>query len=196
MPRIQLSFCIAGAQKSATSSLHYALSTHPELSLPRRKELHIFDDETRHDFVNLNDIKNEFDAPIRMAGDATPIYLYWPNAPARMAAHNPNMKIIISLRNPVDRAFSHWTMERGRGAENFSFSEAIRSGRTRVKDSRGGVHRTFSYVERGFYAAQIRRLMANFPRESIYFVKFDEIRETKLEILEGICRFLEVAVLP
>lgn len=194
MPRLKLSFCIAGAQKSATSSLHDSLSGHPELSLPKSKELHIFDDDSRENFVDLDDFITEYDSPIRMTGDATPIYLYWPEAPLRMATHNPDMKIIISLRDPVDRAYSHWAMERSRGAENLSFTEAIRSGRARVKANRGGVHRVFSYVERGLYAEQIRRLMSTFPRSSLHFIKFDDIIEKERETLDGICHFLGVSI--
>ncbi|MGP3699493.1 hypothetical protein [Rhodobacter sp. NSM] len=73
------------------------------------------------------------------------------------------MCLILPLRDPVERAHSHWRMEVARGNESLSFSEAIREGRARV--ARNG--RVFTYVERGFYGAQLERLETCFPREQV-----------------------------
>ncbi len=83
----------------------------------------------------------------RPCGEATPIYAYWPNALARIAAYNPAMKLILMLRDPVERAWSHWRMEQSRGVETHHFSWCIREGRQRLFDAEPwGFHKEFSYM--------------------------------------------------
>jgi hypothetical protein len=82
-------------------------------------------------------------------GEATPIYMYWPNAMERICRYNAAAKLILCLRHPAYRAHSHWRMEIMRSAETLSFENAIsRAGRRRVRNAEGGVHRVYSYVER------------------------------------------------
>ncbi|MGB7755383.1 MAG: hypothetical protein WBL23_04905, partial [Salinisphaera sp.] len=95
-------------------------------------------------------------------GEATPIYMYWHDAPRRMWEYNPNMKLIVVLRNPIDRAFSHWNMEKSRNAESLSFWDAIQNEEPRCKEALPYQHRTYSYVDRGFYLEQLRRLWRYF----------------------------------
>lgn len=153
-------FLIAGVQKGSTTALHHMLRQHSSVFLSERKELHFFDNES-HDWRSPT--YDAYDAHFANApdgavcGEATPIYTYWGPALSRIHAYNPSMKFIVSLRDPAERAYSHWRMETLRGAETVSFSEAIRGGRQRVIDQAeiAGHHRVYSYVERGFYAPQI-----------------------------------------
>ncbi|MCR5877530.1 sulfotransferase domain-containing protein [Phenylobacterium sp. J367] len=115
-PRVD--FIIAGVQKGGTTALFDYLSDEPRIALPRVKEVHFFDDEGQ-DWAqpDYGAYHAHWDAPPdgRPRGEATPIYVYWPNSLERIAAYNPAMKLIVLLRDPVQRAWSHWRMEYARG---------------------------------------------------------------------------------
>ena len=145
---------------------------------------------TRHvdwsapDYASLH---NQFDwtaSGPRLRGEATPIYSYWPNAMERLKEYNPAAKLIFCLRHPSFRAFSHWRME---SRETLSFEDAIgETGRLRVSSAQGGVHRAFSYVERGFYAAQIERLFHLFDRRQLLFLRTDRLWTSSAETLNAV----------
>lgn len=190
-PRVD--FVIAGVQKAGTTALFDYLSEAPELSLSHVKETHFFDDDERDwarpDYVDYHAM---FDAPDdRLCGEATPIYLYWPAALERMAAYNPAMRVIVMLRDPVARAWSHWRMEYARGWERAPFSWCIREGRRRLFDAEPwGHHRAFSYVERGFYGEQVERLLALFPREQVLVLTAEGLQADPAATLSAVRRFL------
>ncbi|MEO0983329.1 MAG: sulfotransferase [Pseudomonadota bacterium] len=180
VPSPKLDFIIAGVQKAGTTALAAYLDQHPDVALPAAKELHHF----RYGYSAEKpppkpdaDLAAAFGAALgtKICGEATPAYLYWPHALELIADHNPDVTLILTLRHPVARAYSAWSMEVRRGRETLSFSDAIRSGRERVSRAPGGVHMIFSYVERGFYSAQIRRLLTLFPRGQVAFLRSDEI---------------------
>src|SRR4051795_9448938 len=117
-----INFVIGGTQKGGTSALDAFLRQHPQICMPEsRKELHFFDRE--ENFARPPKYR-KYHANFRpgpghrVTGEATPIYMYWDAAPARIWSYNPAMKWILVLRNPVERAFSAWNMETKRGAEN------------------------------------------------------------------------------
>ncbi len=104
-------FIILGAQRAGTSSLYYYLSQHPQILPAVRKELHFFDDHYRR---GLGWYRSQF--PTRGArgtitGEATPYYLSHPHAPARIQRLLPQARLIVLLRNPVERAISHYFFE-------------------------------------------------------------------------------------
>lgn len=191
-----LDFFVAGVQKAGTTTLHSYLRQHPELCLPAQKELHYFDDE---DGVNWQAPNYELlhehfprDSSI-MRGEATPIYSYWPNALERICRYNPDAKFIIMLRDPVERAWSHWRMERRRGCENEEFGSAIRGARARVAASPNGAHRVHSYVERGCYGSQLRRLLTHFPARNVHISSLAAMETDRESMLASICEFLNVS---
>lgn len=174
-----IDFFIIGVQKGGTTALHRYLQMHPAIQMPQVKELQHFNNE-RLDWSTPNaDILNvhfDWSAKNELRGEATPIYIYWPSALSRLKRYNSDAKLIVVLRHPTFRAFSHWRMEAERKAESLTFEEAISdAGRARVAASPGGVHRVYSYIERGFYADQIERLFALFPRNQIFFLRTDEL---------------------
>jgi hypothetical protein len=69
----------------------------------------------------------------KLIGEATPIYMYWKEAPERIREYNAKMKLIILLRNPIDRAYSHWNMERSRKLETLPFFDAVKTRRRKVQ---------------------------------------------------------------
>lgn len=165
-----VNFLITGVQKGGTTALFDYLGDYSDVALSRDKELHFFDDETLDWAAPDHEAYHaRFDDPAgRVCGEATPIYSYWPGALERIAAYNPAMKLTLVLRDPVERAWSHWRMEYARGAEREPFAWCIRQGRQRLFDAvPWGFHREFSYVERGFYGEQVERILALFPREQL-----------------------------
>ena len=191
-----VTFLIAGVQKGGTTALYDYLADYPDVALSRVKEVHFFDDETR-DWArpDYDDYHAGFDAPGgRPCGEATPIYLYWPQALERICAYNPAMRLVVALRDPVERAWSHWRMEYARGWETEPFAWCVRAGRARVDSPEApGFHRVFSYVERGFYAAQLEQLFAIFSPEQVLLLRSEDLDRQPNHTLGRICRFLGVA---
>lgn len=194
-----VSFIIAGVQKGGTTALFDYLGEYPDIALPDFKELHFFDDDRRDwDRPDYADYHARFGDPAgRPCGEATPIYAYWPNSLERIAAYNPAVKLILVLRDPVQRAWSHWRMEYARGVETHPFAWCIREGRQRLFDADPwGHHREFSYVERGFYGEQIERLYALFPREQALVLTSDRLRAAPGETLGEVRSFLGLGPAP
>ncbi len=191
MPRVN--FIIAGVQKAGTTALFDHLGDVSGIALSTTKEVHFFDDETV-DWTrpNYGAYHGQFaPAPGAVVGEATPIYLYWPGSLERIAAYNPAMRLIVMLRDPVERAWSHWRMETSRGAEREPFGWCVRQGRQRLFDSLPwGHHREYSYVERGFYGEQFERLYAIFPRDQVLALKADDLRTDPNRVLGEVCAFL------
>jgi hypothetical protein len=192
-----VTFLIAGAQKAGTTALYDYLAEAGDIALSRVKETHFFDDESqdwaRPDYGAYH---AQFDDPAgRPCGEATPIYVYWPNAMERIAAYNPAMKLILLLRDPVARAWSNWKMEFARGPETRPFAWAIREGRMRLFDAEPwGFHREFSYVERGFYADQLERVFGLFPRDQVLILTAEALRDDPAPVLAEVRKFLGLSI--
>jgi len=193
----RVGFLIAGVQKAGTTALHDYLSELPALELPPVKEAHFFDNEERVDWQapDYSPYHALFADPSRLWGEATPIYLYWPNALERIRAYNPAMKLILLFRDPVERAWSHWKMEYARGKETEPFGWCIRDGRARMAEARPypGFHRVYSYVERGFYGRQLARALELFPREQLLLLGSNALRLDPEGTIGRICDFLDTA---
>lgn len=177
VPRVN--FVVVGVQKGGTSALFHFLSQHPGIVVPRCKELHFFDDERRNwGRPAYADYHRHFDhRGDGLRGEATPSYIWWPNALERLARYNPEVRIIAMFRDPVTRAHAHWRMNRQRGVEPLDFSAAIRAGLCRIA---GGLEaeqalRRYSYLDRGFYAAQVDRLFALFSREQVLLLRQEDL---------------------
>ena len=190
-----VNFIIAGAQKAGTTALYDYLTEEPAIALSKVKEVHFFDDEAREwstpDYRPYHAQFAVGGPDIR--GEATPIYLYWPGCLERIVRYNSDMKLILLLRDPVERAWSHWKMEFARGVETRSFSWAIREGRQRLFQSEPwGAHREFSYVERGFYGEQVARALTLFPRERILILRSEDLKRQPDEVLKAVNGFLDI----
>ncbi|THD58904.1 sulfotransferase domain-containing protein [Phenylobacterium sp.] len=193
MAEDRVAFIIAGVQKGGTTALFDYLDEEPGLSLSRGKEVHFFDDAAldwaQPDYGAYHAAFAPFDG--RPRGEATPAYLYWPGSLERIRAYNPAMKLIVMLRDPVERAWSHWKMEYARGAETEPFAWCVRQGRQRLFDAEPwGFHREFSYVERGFYGEQVAALLGLFPREQLLLLRASDLRRDPAAVLAEVRRFL------
>jgi hypothetical protein len=177
---VLVDFFIVGTQKGGTTALDTYLRQHPCIQMGSVKEVHFFDDDRinweRPAYHLLHSYFDRQDSRKTIRGEATPIYSYWPHSLERISRYNPSAKLIMCLRHPAYRAYSHWRMETTRKAETLSFEEAIAgTGRRRVRDAVGGVHRVFSYVERGFYADQIRRLQRLFTPSHVLYLRTEDL---------------------
>ena len=188
-----VAFLIAGVQKGGTTALFDYLGEERGLSLSRKKEVHFFDDESQDwaqpDYGAYHANFAPFDG--RPRGEATPIYLYWPNSLERITTYNPAIRLIVLLRDPVQRAWSHWKMEFARGAETKPFAWCIREGRQRLFDAQPwGFHKDLSYVERGFYGEQLAHAFSLFPREQVLVLRSDDLRADPGPALAAVRDFL------
>ncbi len=193
----KVSFVIGGAQKGGTTALHQYLGLHPRLYLSQRKELHIFDKDKRYQRAFNHDWKtyhkhfaDHTDGQI--CGEASPAYMYNYKAAKRMWKYNPEMKWLIVLRNPLNRAYSHWNMNGQRGRELLSFGEAIRNEPERLRSALQHQQMRKSYVDRGFYCEQIRRVWHYFGNEQVKIIKSEALREHPNKILADVWTFLDV----
>ncbi len=191
----RLSFLICGAQKSGTTALAAYLRQHPLIHLPEKKELHFFDDETQAwpepDLIALHNHFQTADSD-QIWGEATPISLYWDPTPERIWRYNPAMRLIVILRNPIERAYSHWAMEHRRGNDLLPFALALEQEEERCLEALPQQHRIFSYVDRGFYSAQLRRLWRFFGRDQVLVLRQEELRVSPQTCLERIWKHLSI----
>jgi hypothetical protein len=196
-PIQKLDFLVAGAQKSGTTALNYYLKRHPRIALPVKKELHFFDNDELFAGGNVSyDPRHQVFQPARagsIAGENTPIYLYWRPALPRIRDYNPAMNFIVILRNPIERAFSQWNMQRTRGIEPLDFLDAVGAEPGRIAESAPKQLRKFSYVDRGRYAEQLERAFRLFPRERFLVIKYEKFRARQREMVEAVFRFLNLS---
>ena len=190
---MQVNFVIGGTQKGGTSALDSFLRQHPEICMPTtRKELHFFDREEENTDYNAYHANFKPGPRHRVIGEASPIYMYWETAPTRIWKYNPKMKWILALRNPVERAFSAWNMETKRGKEKLPFAEALEEEPQRCLEALPLQHRVYSYVDRGFYAHQVRRLFNIFGRDNVLVLLTEELRNEHQKTLRRVFEFLGV----
>jgi Sulfotransferase domain len=203
----KLDFIIAGTQKSGTSVLTYYLNQHPAIAMaqeeahllvqPRR---HFFDNEAMFASGNIDYGLLHRDVAVTaqtlVTGTCTPVYTYWKPAMQRIHDYNPSIKLIVLLRNPIDRAFSHWNMQRDRKLDSLDFLDAVKQEKNRAREVYPLQLRKFSYVERGFYSEQMERVFRFFPREQVLVIKFDDLRRDYRVVTDKIFNFLGVPSFP
>jgi hypothetical protein len=149
-----------------------------------RKEIHFFD---RRWDNGLAWYGHRFDgyAGQRAVGEATPTYMTDPVALSRMGEIIPEARLLAILRDPVERAYSHYWMEHVRGRDDRTFAEA-------VADEAEGRGET-DYVARGRYATQLDQVVAVFPRDQLKVVLLDDLRDRPESTYAEVCRFLGVS---
>lgn len=190
----KLDFLIVGAQKSGTSALRQFLRYHPEIFMPYT-ELHFFDNDKNFKETPNYDkyhARFSFKKDAKVVGESTPIYMYWPQGIERIHTYNPDIKLIAILRNTYERAYSHYKMERRRRIEPFeTFKEALAAESARL--AQGGTNRRyFSYMDRGNYSVQIKRILQYFPPEQLLILENSELKNNHDNTLKKIFNYLGV----
>jgi hypothetical protein len=173
-------YLIIGAARSGTGWLAKNLMLHPEVFMHNKKELHYF--ESQYD-KGIDWYKQKFkNADAIAIGEGTPSYLYYDHVAELIKKHMPDVKLIVSLRDPVDRAYSHYLFrERERQAQNqtLTFEQKIDA--------------TPRLVEEGQYARKLQRYYDIFPKENILVVLYDELKNDPENYLKRVYSFLGVS---
>ena len=175
-------FIIVGAQKAGTTSLYNCLKQHPEIVPASKKEIQYFSQfyNKGYDWY-LQHFKLRDDN--LQSGEASPFYLFHPHAAARIAQALPEVRIIVLLRNPVQRAISHYHQQARCGHEKLTMFEAFINEERRIakpwqkllnNEQVSGVKiQQCSYLKRGLYLEQLLRYEAHFPPAQIHLVDSD-----------------------
>src|SRR5262245_44744848 len=171
--------------RSGTTSLYKYLQEHPDVFMPR-KEIHFFDRKWERGLAWYHS-RFEGHAGQPAIGEATPTYLAEPVALDRMAATIPDARLLAALRDPVDRAYSHYWMEHARRRDPRTFEDAVAD----EIAGRGGPSRS-DYLDRGRYLRQLEAVSERFPRERLCVVLFDDLRDRPGETYADVCRFLGI----
>jgi hypothetical protein len=210
--RVLPDFLIIGAQKAGTSSLYSYLIQHPAIISATRKEVHFFDNPDNrakgefwyrsHFCTQLE--KNQLRRKLGyspLTGEATPALLFSYRSPQLVSRLIPNVKLIVVLRDPVDRALSHYNHNCRRGGlETLSFEDAIQQELERIgqdlerviqdKDCDEEKIKRYSYTHRGFYDEQLERWFQFFPKEQFCILQSEEFFEHSQSQLELVLKFL------
>jgi hypothetical protein len=178
---------IIGAQKGGTTSLFNYLLEHPGVLPSLRKEVHYFDFNYSR---GLRWYRGHFPYAHRLGRgsltlEGSPYYLVHPLVPQRVARLLPDVKLIAVLRNPVDRALSHYQHEVRGGRESLSFGEALDRESERLAGEEVRLanepnyysynHHRYSYVRRGLYLEQLRRWAQHFPRSQMLVLQSERL---------------------
>jgi Sulfotransferase domain len=196
-------FLIIGTQKGGTTSLYKYLIKHPHIKWAKRKEIHFFD---RHYTKGVDWYQEQFPKKDKqsdfLTGEATPAYMFHPLAAERIGAAFPNVKLIVVLRNPVERAYSQYKMYARKGLEKRLFEQAIKQERAMVaKESEKIIesgdegywskdYNNFSYVSRGMYLDQLKRCMRYFNKEQLLVISSEDLMNKTEETVNVVLRFL------
>src|SRR4051794_3725271 len=204
--RMLPTFIIIGAQRAGTTTLFFYLRSHPDIEGPKPadssvawpKELHFFDEhfakgvDWYRAFFPLERSRSRARAEGHdlITGEATPYYLFHPLVPERVATTVPDVRLIVLLRDPIERAYSHYQLMVRTGREKLSFEKAVEVEPQRLagaedllalKEQRGPSgarkhhhHRHRAYVGRSMYAEQIDRWLQHFPREQLLAIRAED----------------------
>lgn len=199
-------FIIAGAQKCGTSSMHQYFTQHPRLLAGSVKEVHFFDgglDPAWDKYAEGEKLYRSY-FPLRslvkkkqaLCFEASPEYIFNPPAVERMARMVPDARIVILLRDPVERAISHYFHERRRGRETCDIDMAFAQEDARLapavatgnyKDTR---FINLSYKTRGLYAQQLERLFRVYPRERVLVLEAERFFEDPMTVMKEVLDFV------
>jgi hypothetical protein len=210
--RLMPDFIIIGGQRCGTTTLYGLLTEHPCIVPALRKEVHFFEKNFHRGidwyraFFPLS-LQKYYAHTVQgrrvVTGEATAYYIFHPHAPRRIVQTLPDVKLIALLRNPVDRAYSHYQHEVRKGREPLSFEEATEKESERIKESAEAVHTQdgvddrdycyYSYLSRGIYVDQLKQWMALFPRKQILTLRSEDLYENPAKVVRQVQDFLGVS---
>ena len=203
-------YYIIGFPKCGTTSLHFYLGEHSCIHLPIGKEIDYFDRlysrglnwyrvsfPFRFQFLSNKILGKQF-----ITGEATPRYINHPHALQRIKKTTPNAKFIIILRNPIDRAYSHYTTNLEHDYEHLSFEDAIKHEKERTKGRWEKMERDenyyswdrdlYSYLEHGIYYPKIKKWFSEFPREQFLIIQTERFQKNPSETYHKALKFLNL----
>lgn len=191
------SFLIIGAERSGTTSIFNYLSKHPIIKAPGTKEIQYFD---RY-FKNGEDWYNS-NFPEGMTFEATPTYLIVPKAAKRIQQYNPQMKIIVTLRNPVDMVYSKFYQQKSKGVEQretfekalITENQFIGNDYEKMKNESDYEHNylEYAYLHRAFYYVHLENFYRCFPRNNIFVIQAEKLFQSTQYTMNQLFAFLEI----
>jgi len=197
-------FLILGAAKAGTSSLHYYLNQHPNVFMSDVKEPRFFaleketlsfnnpDQQINHDSVtNLADYQSLFSSVTTESaiGEASPLYLYSSKAVRQIQHYVPEAKLIIVLRNPVERAFSCYTHLLREGYETLPFDEALAQEDTRIANNWAHL---WHYKRGGLYYEQVKQYVDAFDSAQLKIYLYEDLRADSVGLVQNMFAYLDV----
>lgn len=200
-------FMIIGTQRGGTTSLYNYLIRHPDIAAASRKEVHYFDANLHQ---GIRWYKAHFPASLptsrrRLTGEGTPYYLFHPRIPQTVHQLLPDIKLIAMLRNPVDRAYSHYQHEVRHGRESLTFEEAITAEPSRLQGEEdrmmadasyaSSAHRRHSYLARGIYVDQVSRWLQLFGSRQLLVVRSEDFYADPGTVTNNVLSFLALSPL-
>lgn len=202
-----MDFLIVGAQKAGTTALAHFLDQHPAICMANPKECHLFDDPDYDSSWSREDVDQRYQpffadcCESALWGEATPAYMFYPDIAAELARYRQDLKILVLLRDPVERAISHYLMECTRGHEQLPLWLALLA--EALLGRNGGPPRAperaygrYCYRKRGLYSEQLRRLYRHFPEQQILVINQNELRFDHEATLASVFAFLGVEAVP
>lgn len=201
-------FIIIGTMKGGTTSLFRYLEKHPDFYAPKTKEIHYFDFKyekglgwyRRHFPTKLRKLKCRLVGQRIVSGEASPYYMFHPHACRRIAAVIPEVKLIVLLRNPVDRAYSHYHNEVRHGRETLTFEEALDAEPDRLRGELEKMmaderyfsvhHGHHAYLARGIYVEQLKACRAHFPEEQFLILDSEVLFSDPQSVVDRVCDFV------
>lgn len=192
---------IIGAQRCGTTSLFEYLSAHPDILPASRKEVHYFD----NNFDKGNKWYSDF-FPSSVSGklrlEASPYYIFHPHVAARIADNTPDIKLILLIRDPVERAYSHFKLIKKLGREPLTFVEALEQEKARLEPEidrmhkdpsySSPAHQNWSYISRGHYQNQIDHWEHYFSNGELLILKMEELASQPNAILKTVTEHLKI----
>lgn len=197
-------FLIIGAMKSGTNTLYDYICQHPDVRRSATHEVHYFDNQY---WKGMDWYRRQFPSEVCgprtwITGESSPYYLFHPLVPERVAEALPAVRLLAVLRNPVDRAYSHYQHQRAMGREQLEFAEALarEPRRTHAKLaalSAGSIRQSsavqhFSYRARGRYAEQLGRWLGKFQRDQLCVLRAEELYEEPHAVMPRVFEFLRL----
>lgn len=178
-------YIIAGAMRCGTTALNSYLRAHPDIAVSSSKEVHFFDSnwERGLDWY-LEQFPDSDDA--LAVGEATPNYMFRPHALDRLAATLPDVKLVVMLRNPADRAYSHYWHDRTRGKTDGEFGDVV------ARELAGEDIGPAAYIDRGRYRWQIEEILKRFPAAALHVQAFEDMKSDPGRVYGEICGFIGV----
>ena len=212
--RLLPDFLIIGTQRGGTTSLYNYLIERPGVGPAMVKELHYFDKKFNKGLLWY---RAHFPSTIQkysyqfthkqafVTGEASAYYLFHPHAPKRVSKVLPHVKLIVMLRNPVDRAYSQYHFEVDLGRETLPFEDAIDHEEERICREKEKMladegyisfdYSRYSYLARGIYVDQLQTWMSLFPKEQFLILKSEDFYGDPVTALEHTSKFLNLAEL-
>jgi hypothetical protein len=203
-------FIIIGPPKCASTSLHFYLGQHPEIFTTKIKETRFF---SLHYNKGMDYYAQYFEdaCNAKAIGEATPSYSFLPFVADRVKRHFPSMKLILCFRNPLDRAFSSWLMQKGMGKEKLSLREAIAvnlkqmnyvmlegdKGEKTWLNSTGNFSadesRLRTYIQGGMFAAILKCYYKKFSPGQVKIIFLEDLKKDFEGTMSNLFHFLGVS---